>query len=339
MKFNTILKIVIASLVILQIASATLKRYKSKSKAKTKGSDWASLKSYCYQYNINSNAGPMIWLKLNKKDILNGGSGIILEAYYSKETFSCPYVQRINNSSDSRARYFVPFFDMVSGTTQDKPWWAMRKFDIYMRNNVLYDLNINDGVFYDDISKDELEKIIPTVESNKQYFLNNCNYYKTQRQNARIKIDELTNLKAKNISTKEQLQAEIDSKTIKIADNQIKLKDMTSKADASKLQIRNYEVSINNKKNTELKPVTDDLQQQTNVLASLEIQIQNNKDKINGVIPVSQDNLNQSYTDLTNNLRMLQATYHQSDPKYNQIQNLLNDIYNKKNDIPNIISI
>lgn len=340
MKFFNILKFTVAALVILQVYSGSLERLHAmaRSKSKTKGSDWADLKTYCYKFNESNSPGPKRWIRINKKNILNAGSGIVLKMYYENQSFDCPYVQSISKE-DSKNRYFVPFYDMVNGAfTREKKWWAMRKFEIGMRNNVLYDMNIEDGLFSDDISKSELENIITTMQNNQYNHKTNVRTYNDKRAKILARIQDLKALKAKNIRTREELQAEVDSKQIELENTKMQLKDLMAKAEASRLQIRNYEQEINKKKTDELDPEMEDLQQQVHILDALVKQRNENLKKIQGIVPINQDDLASSKTKLKDTLIKMRATYLPTDPKYAQYSTLIAHLDTNFADIPNVIS-
>lgn len=326
-------------MVILSVFTKTVRRSKTLSKSKTSLDKMAETKAYCLDGSANAPSG--IWLYLNTDTVQAGKSGFIVKNYYKGQSFNCKWMNAISQS-DSRNRYFASYRDFSvykDAYGNENSWTKMRQFVFQMAGGVSYVFNIDKFLISSSsISENELKNLVSTIDTNQNNYMTNFHKYRNGMSSLKVKAEELQALKAKNLDTTEKLQAEIANKKVELAVTQAKLKTLMDQADASKLLMRNYEKQINQKKQSELNPVMENLKVQVTALESLEAQIKANQSKIQGIVPIDKNDLAESTVALRTKLTALRALYLESDPKYTQFSTLITNLDSKMDTIPTVIA-
>ena len=336
MKFITSLKFLVILLVTLSVFTKRVKRSKSASSLYAQMKQMAEVKAFCYtpQKTIDGR-----WLHLDTNSATNGQSGFILRNYYKGESFDCPQLYKIS-TQDSKNRYFVSYRRMSSyegAYSVENNVFNMRQLGIQMQNSVTYALLIDKKVFTDDINDKELKNMVSNLKNNKNSYLTKFFNFKSQLNQFKAKAEDLADLKARNIQTSSDLQAQIAAKKIELKGTQEILVSLNNNASALALQIRNYEKEMNKKKTDELDPSLKDLQESIQILNALDAQVRDNDQKIKGIVPIDQSDLTASNTKLRDSLLAYQQTYLDSDPKFTLLGNLITKIETQMDNIPTIL--
>lgn len=339
MKFATIIKSLVVLMVILSVFTRTVRRSKTLSKSKTSLDRMAEVKAYCGDGRANAPSGQ--WLYLDTNSIKSGNSGFIVKNYYKDQAFTCKWMNQISKQ-DSRNRYFASFRDFSvyrDAYGVENGWTSMRQFVFQMTGGVSYVFNIDKFlVRSSSISESELKSLVSTIDTNQGSYMTTFHNYRNNMRSLKVKAEELTDLKAKNLNTKEALQAEIANKKIQLAATQGVLKTLMDQAASSKLLIRNYEKQINQKKQEQLKPEMENLKVQVQGLEALDAQIKENNSKIQGIVPIDKNDLSESIADLRLKLSGLRALYLEADPKYTQFSTLIAHLDTQMDTIPSVIA-
>jgi len=339
MKFINSLKFIAILLVISSVFTKRISRSKTVSKVKTLLDKMAEVKSYCLDGTKSDPPG--VWLYLDTDSVKGGKSGFIVKNYYKKESFNCKYMNPISDS-DSRKRYFSSFrdFSMYNDAYGvENNWTKMRAFVFQMTGGVAYVFNIDKFLISSSsINDKELVALVKTIQTNKNSYMRTFHNYRNSMISLKGKAEALTELKALNLNTKEALQAEIEKKKKELAASQTNLKNLNTKAESLRFIIRDYEKQITIKKSSELDPKMENLKVQVQTLESLSSQIAENDKKIQGIIPIDQNDLAQSSVNLKAKLTDLRALYLSSDPKYALFTSVINSLATKMDEIPQVIA-
>ena len=337
MKLISSLKFLVVLMVILAVFSKRVSRSTTLNKVSTRLDAMAESKASCFDGKWGSD----YWVYIDTNSIQNGNSGFIIKNYYKSESFNCKYMNRISDQ-DSKKRYFASFrdFSPYSGPiSKEESWYLMRRLLIIMKNGIRYNFFIDKQFFGSDaINKEELKTVISKMQNRVNNYLTTFRTYKNKMATLKVNAEELTSLKKKNLNTKQALQAEVANKKAEITITQETLKDLNAKAEASKLQIRNYEKEINTKKNGSLREKTDNLKVYVQSLEALTAQIMDNENKIKGIVPIDKNDLTASITNLKAKLTALRETYLYSDPKYMQFSSLILNLDQVMDTIPQVIA-
>jgi hypothetical protein len=336
MKFVTSLKFLVLLIVALSVFTKRVKRSSTASKVLTRLDSQGEAKSYCYINDVKTISDK--WLEINTASANSGKSGITVRNYYKNQSFQCGPIQKIANS-DGKSNYFISYrvMNYWGAGGAENGWGYMRAMDFFMGNAQIRFL-IDKKVFGDDINEAEMKAMIGNVNENRLNYMTRFRKYRNEMITKRTNAESLTALQAKRITTKDQLKAEIANKQIEVASTTATLKDLDSKAEASRLQIRNFEKEQNIKKTDKLDPAMQTLKELIQNLDALKAQKADNTQKINGIVPINSNDLAKSNADLKANLALLQATYMASDPKNAMFSTLLANFDAQRDTIPTVIA-
>lgn len=334
----TSLKFIVVLMVVLAVSSKRVFKSATLNKVLTRLDAMADASAYCEDGRSGAPQG--MWLKIDTNSINNGNSGFIVRNYYKSEAFTCKYMNKISNQ-DSRNRYFASYRDFSSyngAYSDENSWTKMRQLIIYMKQGN-YVFNIDKFLIQSSsISASELTSIVTKLHNRKNSYLTDYRNYRNKMSSIKVQAEQLTSLKAKNLNTKAALQAEVSNKRAEITITQETLKDLMAKAEASRLQIRNYDREINAKRNGKLKEEMDNLKAQVTGLDALEAQIADNEKKIQGIVPIDHSDLTASMTTLKEKLNLLKNTYLASDPKSMEFSTMIAHLEQMKDNIPQLLA-
>lgn len=325
MKLVRNLKFLVLLLVILSVFTARVKRTKTQNKVATRLKAWANVKSNCYELNKSSKPTiENIWLLMDTQTMKTGSSGLIVKNYYSSESFNCAYMSSLGKS-DGQNKYFFSYRDFSSYDVYSKEnnIFLMRQLKIPMKNNVYYIFNIDKGLFSDDITDTELTSLVSLLKDNRNRYSTTYDKYVNQMRNYKIKAQALAATKAKNISTRQQLDSEIENKKAELILTQETLKDLNSKSSASSLQIRNLISEINKITADKLQPEMESLKGSVQTLDALTAQVADNNKKLLNIVKIDSNDLATSLIQLKEKLTALKATYLDSDPNSATLSSLI----------------
>ena len=330
--------ILVILMVILNVFTKRVHRSKAASKLSSQLKKQAEVKSFCGDSKTD-NFPEGMWLYLLTDSVSGGASGFKVKNYYKGESFTCKFMNQIS-SEDSRNRYFASFRDFSSwdATSTENGWTKMRHFQMWMKGEYRYQFLVDKNLFSDDINESELISLIKQLNQNKDSYLSRFRTSKTKLSNKKIEADSKTEQKAKNIVDRAQLQQEVKEKNKKLIISQNAKIKFTTQSDASKLQIKTFESQIATIRTTKFSPLIESLRVQSLQLDSIEQEIAGNDKKLQGIVPIDQNDLSASKTKLLKKLNDLNALYLDADPKHTAIKDLIDNFDTKQDLIPNVIA-
>jgi chromosome segregation ATPase len=274
--------------------------------------------------------------------VSGGASGYKVKNYYTYEHFNCKYMTKISDDNN-RSRYFSSFRDFSSynANSDENSWYNMKHFEIWMgkpgknyRNQFLSDKNL----IYDDISGAELVTLIKQLNDNKNNYLSKFRNFKTKLSDKKIDAESKTAQKARNIATRAQLLEEVNNKQAEFAITQEAKREYTSKSEATKLKIRNFESEIATIRTTKFTPLVALLQAQTQQLSTIQQEIAGNQQKLEGIVPIDKNDYDAKKQELRKKLIELNSHYLMADPKHIAINDVLTHFEANQNLIPSVIA-
>lgn len=338
MKFVTSLKFLVLLIVALSVFTKRVSRSKTATKVLTKLDAEAETKAFC---NINgSTTIDGRWLEINTSSANSGKSGFSMRNYHSNQNFPCGYATQKIANSNNKNNYFLSYRRIQSNGAwgRENNWHQMRLFVVDFYGGAQIQMLIDKKVFGDDINSSEMAAMITNINTNRVNYMTKFRKYRDEMITKKTNASVLTSVQAKRITTKDQLKAEIANKQIEVMTTRTTLKDLNEKAEAARLQIRNYEKEQNAKTSDELDPLMVQLKGTRNMIEALKAQKKDNSNKISGVTPIDSDDLAKSNAMLKAALVSLQATYMESDPKNAEFGTLLANFDAQRDTIPSVIA-
>lgn len=329
MKFVQILKFLVIVLVLSSVIPKRVKR--------TKNLYMMAKQAEGLTYCTTNNKSYKQWLNIYTDTILNAKSGFVLRNYY-KEDFNCPSLVRIDNR-ESRTTYFVPFrnFNTYRNSyVKENSMWKMRQLIVFLRYSTLT-INFDKKVLTDDVNEKENIKLNNELISRRDSYLTTYKNLRDKLSAIQVLAEDLTRTKQININTENELKAEITKREQEIVSLQKTVKKLKQDAETSKLTIRNLQKSEQSIANNEMKPAQNELDSLFNMMTALEDQLKENGKKIQGVVPIDQNDLAQSMTDLRKYLTLYQNTFLESDPHFLEISEVIANLDTKLGMIPTIL--
>jgi len=325
-------------MVILSIFANRARRTTSMNKAGTKLAANANVQTKCIEWNVSKDIKYHQWLVLDTASANNEGSGIKVRNYYSSESFDCRYMQSIAKW-DGKKRWFFSYRDMSSySDTTNGSWYQMRQLRVDMKNSVNYYFEIDKGLFSSDMSESEANTMQSNISNNRNTYLTKYTTHKRKMQDTKVKAGELRKQKNRNINSRANLDKAIADTKAEMELSQATLRDLNASAEALRLQIRNYEQEINTVKNTKLAPAVQTLADNSRNMSALQQAVNDNKNKIQGIVKIDSNDLMASNQQLMAKLKGFRTTFLPSDPKSIALGNLIANLETKKDEIPQIVT-
>ena len=206
-----------------------------------------------------------------------------------------------------------------------------------MKNSVVYSFNVDKGLFSSDISDSEMKALSVNVSNNKSNYLTNYGTYRNEMIRTKIKAEELRSQKSKNINSRAALANEIATKKAELQITMDTLKDLKARAEQSKLQIRNFQVEINQKNVMILNPQMSILKNAIRSMQSMKVQVEGNRAKISNIKLIDPNELNLNNMKLKSILTEFRGTFMESDPFKSKLSTLIAHLETEKNNIPTLL--
>jgi len=325
-------------MVILSIFANRARRTTSMNKAGTKLAANANVQTKCIEWNVSKDIKYHQWLVLDTASANNEGSGIKVRNYYSSESFDCRYMQSIAKW-DGKKRWFFSYRDMSSySDTTNGSWYQMRQLRVDMKNSVNYYFEIDKGLFSSDMSESEANTMQSNISNNRNTYLTKYTTYKRKMQDTKAKAGELRKQKNRNIDNRTKLDRAISDTKVEMELSFATLRDLNASAEALRQQIRNYGQEINTVKNTKLAPAVQALADNSRNMSALQQAVNDNKNKIQGIVKIDSNDLMASNQQLMAKLKGFRTTFLPSDPKSIALGNLIANLETKKDEIPQIVT-
>merc|ERR1712151_416264 len=186
-------------------------------------------------------------------------------------------------------------------------------------NKAVMIFQIDKKVFGDDINSSELKTLKNGLINNKNDYLENFRNYRNKLSALKQSAEDLERTRSLNLSTQADLEAARQAKQAELDQTKATLKALNQAAEASRLASRNFEKEHQRLAQEELRPLLDQLESMEQGLKALQQKVKDNDSKIQGVVPIDQNDLAESKTSLRNTLTLFQATFLQMDPRFTAI--------------------
>jgi hypothetical protein len=246
---------------------------------------------------------------------------------------------KFTSSPYGKDHYFVSFRDFrnIDEPIMGYYFGNNRALQIYVRGDLYFNFYTLDWESVG-INKGEQENLIKNLIYNRIEYLSKFRTLKGKIQTKKIEAEALTAQKAMNLQTISQLKEEVTTKQLEFT----LLKDVTlsdlTKSEAVKLQIRNFGSERDSIKNNKLNQLLGTLNVQLQQIDSIQQDIKQNKDKIEGIVAIDQNDLSAKTIELISKLKALNELYLEADPRHLAIKDIIENFATKQIDLPNVLA-
>jgi len=326
MKFNNILKFLVIVLVLSLAIAKRVKKSRSTTlyEAATQLDKKSDVKTDCMEWGKNNNKVRFThWLVLYTDTVKNGKSGFVVRNYWSSQNFSCAGLLPIAKR-DSQNTFFVPYRNLSNSNEAEVANGGllyMRRLTVYLKTGYI-NMNVEKGLFTD-IELDEAKDLKNALTSNKDDYMRDVKNRRSMMGSNKVRAENLAWNKQQNINTQAQLDKALADKKTELAASQQMHKEMSAKAEQSRILIRGYKKEQQLLVNNDLKSLNEELQNNLIKMNALLQQQKDIDDRIKGIKPIDHNDLAESKVKLSTLLTTYANTFIESDPKSAELKDLI----------------
>lgn len=262
------------------------------------------------------------------------GSGIQFNMYNKNEDINCRGFQRIKHRYEHRY-YFVDFRtfsvnNKIYSQENDVDWGRDKRRQLVIpRKSPYYNLNFefDDNLYYvEEVDKYELPKLKTELANNVANYLRKYSNFKEKLNTILTQVRQKEADRKIALNTQEQLTEARDNKNAEMEITKQTLKDLKQQSSDLSLRVRDLDKQQNILIVNEHKPLVKKVINNKIIMKVLRAQIQNNKDKIEGIKRIDEDDLAAKLKELKNKLKMFRSTFLTLDPRYGKLSTIIDDM-------------